>query len=165
MANSEGSAGEICGGKFKSMTKAWSIFAPGLFALFVLRQISMKDSNDAQEIPLLVLGHGHQMGVDFADHRAAHIGFGLFFREEGRDRYTHSRSDFGHSIDCGVLQRPFDLSQMGRADASLECQFLLAHVSFVSQFPDTQSERSSNFTQYPHLSLILEGILKSCKSL
>lgn len=147
------------------MTKAWSIFAPGLFALFVLGQISMEDPNDPQEVPLLVLGHIHQMGVDFADHRASHIGFWLFFREESRDGYTHSRSDFGHSIDCGVLQRPFDLSQVGRTDAGFECQFLLAHVSFVSQFPDAQSERSGNFTQYPHLSLILEGIQESRKSL
>ena len=147
------------------MTKAWSIFAPGLFALFVLRQISVEDPNDPQEVPLLILGHVHQMGVDLADHRASHIGIRLFFREEVRNRDTHSRSDFGYSIDCRVLQCPFDLSQVGRTDAGFECQFLLAHVSFVSQFPDAQSERSGNFTQYPHLSLILEGIQESRKSL
>ena len=133
--------------------------------LFILGQISMEDPNDPQEVPLLILSHIHQMSIDFANYRTACIGFCLFIREQSRDRHPHSRSDLGHSINCGILQRPFDLPQVGRTDAGLECQFFLAHMSFVSQFPDTQSERSSNITQYPHLSLILEGIRKSRKSL
>ena len=133
--------------------------------LFILGQISMKNPNNPQEVSLLILGHIHQMGVDFADHRTACIGFCLFIREQSRDSHVHSRSDLGHSINSGVLQCPFDLSQMGRTDAGLECQFFLAHMSFVSQFPDAQSERSSNITQYPHLAFILEGIPKSSKSL
>ena len=133
--------------------------------LFILGQISMEDPNDPQEVPLLILGHIHQMSIDFANYRTACIGFCLFIREQSRDRHPHSRSNLCYRINRGVLQCPFDLSQMGRTDAGLECQFFLAHMSFVSQFPDAQSERSSNITQYPHLAFILEGIPKSSKSL
>lgn len=133
--------------------------------LFILGQISMKNPNNPEKVPLLVLGHIHQMGIDFADYRVSGIGLCLLIREKNGNRYAQSTGDLVHCIHSGVLQSTLDLSQVGRTDSGLEGQFLLAHVSFVSQFPDTQSERSSNITQYPHLSLILEGIRKSRKSL
>ena len=98
MANSEGSAGEICGGKFKSMTKAWSIFAPGLFALFVLGQISMEDPNDPQEVPLLIIGYIHQVGIVLADHRAPLFGNCPLLRKKGCDGYSHSSGELRHIL-------------------------------------------------------------------
>ena len=125
----------------------------------------MEDPNNPEKVPLLVLGHIHQMGIDFADYRVSGIELCLLIREKNGNRYAQSTGDLVHCIHSGILQSTLDLSQVGRTDSSLEGQFLLAHVSFVSQFPDTQSERSSNITQYPHLVFILEGILKSRKSL
>lgn len=85
----------------------------------------MENPNDPQEVPLLILCHIHQVGVDLADCGAGLFRNCLIVSEKSRDRNPHSTRNLRHCVYGGILQGPFNLPQVSRTDTGLKRQFLL----------------------------------------